>query len=105
MLSLRCEAPPGGGGGGPAGGLESSQLRPHGSAWLEPSWCHASQAPLCVSARVRACVAISAKCRAARACVCAAPVCSLQPVDLSHFARAGGTGGCQAAPGVWVQYS
>lgn len=38
-------------------------------------------------------------------CVCVfAPVCSLQPVDLSHFARAGGTGGCQAAPGAWVQY-
>lgn len=32
-----------------AGSFESSQLRPHGLAWLEPSWCdtRASQASVC----------------------------------------------------------
>lgn len=39
VLSFCGGAPPGWSGEDSAGSLESSQLRPHGLAWLEPSWC------------------------------------------------------------------
>lgn len=62
LLSFWCAAPPGWLSDDPAGSLESSQLRPHGLAWLEPSWCDTivSQAWVCLcrSVGVLVCVAV-----------------------------------------------
>lgn len=64
LLSFWCGAPPGWLSDDSAGSLESSQLRPHGLAWLEPSWCDTivSQAWVCScrSVGVLVCVAASA---------------------------------------------
>lgn len=80
MLSFWCGAPPGRLSEDPAGSLESSQLRPHGLAWLEPSWCDTivSQAWVCLCRSVGAlvCVAVSlwvcvcTDCLSVWVCVC-----------------------------------
>ncbi len=58
LLSFWSGAPPGWLSEDPAGSLESSQLRPHGLAWLEPSWCDTtvSQAGVCLCRSVGALV-------------------------------------------------
>lgn len=101
---------------------------PSGASWIisaEASWLglagalvmwyHSEPGPKCVCAAMWVLLSVSPRVHGFFVCVtlclyacifprvCCAPVCSLQPVDLSHFARAGGTGGCQAAPGAWVQ--
>lgn len=45
VLPFWCAVPPGWLSDDPAGSLESSQLRPHGLAWLKPSWCDSQAEP------------------------------------------------------------